>query len=119
MYNLSTGGAAFLVDAETPPEVKQRVAFAEMHSANTLVAEQVPPLPPFGRVVRVEEGEGTTCRVAVCFETNIPAVLDRQCLLADRIQLRPQPPGPVAPPAPRPDDVRLEHASPLRCACRK
>lgn len=69
MLNISSGGAAFLVGAGKAPPPGKRIALAEMFCGDAAIREQSQPLPPFGRVVRVDDQEdGLTQRVALRFE---------------------------------------------------
>jgi hypothetical protein len=68
MLNLSDGGAAFLVARNQAPQVGERLVLAEMFCRDSTVQAATPPLPPRARVLRIEDDEGTTRRVAVRFE---------------------------------------------------
>lgn len=73
MFNLSAGGAAFLTSAEKTPAVGEFVRFREMYSEDRLVRDGSPALPEHARVLRVDDAEGVTRRVAVRFEANVAA----------------------------------------------
>lgn len=75
MLDVSAGGAAFLTAAEEAPLVGTRLALAEMHTHDRFVREGASPLPAFARVLRHDDGQGLTRRVAVRFETEARAVL--------------------------------------------
>lgn len=68
MLNVSARGAAFLSIAGDAPHVGERIELSEMYSANRAVREAVFPLPPHARVLRVDDADGATRRVAVQFE---------------------------------------------------
>ena len=75
MLNISSGGAAFLTAAEHAPRVGERLKLAEMYSAGRLVREGALPLPPVARVIRMDDSEGATRRVAVRFVSEIDSRL--------------------------------------------
>ena len=100
MLNESAGGAAFLTAVQDAPAVGQRLRLTEMHSPDETVREEHRPLPAFARVVRREDEEGVTRRVAVRFEADAPA--DLGAMRASRFAAACGDPGvmPVAPPLP-------------------
>ncbi|MBU0637593.1 MAG: hypothetical protein KKB50_01915 [Planctomycetes bacterium] len=107
MLNTSLAGAAFLTVAGDAPEVGDHLALAAMHSANRLVREKTPALPPYARVVRVDDSQGATRRVAVQFESDIDAPLSTEIGVAG-YQWAPVSPGvPTPPPLPRRDEGRF------------
>jgi hypothetical protein len=71
MLNLSTRGAAFLAAAEDAPDVGERLELGEMHSANRSVREAAAGLPSHARVLRVDDPDTPTRRIAVQFETGV------------------------------------------------
>lgn len=100
MLDLSTRGAAFLAPAAEVPAVGARIELIEMLSPDRLVREGAGPLPPFARVLRHDDAQGVTRRVAVRFETDARAATDvRQQRTAT--MMCPQLPGapPFVPPA--------------------
>jgi hypothetical protein len=72
MLNMSLNGAAFLIAQEQAPRVGERLICADMASRDHQVQTATPPLPPRARVLRVEDDDGTTRRVAVRFEPPPP-----------------------------------------------
>lgn len=70
MLDMSKGGAAFLVAPEQAPPVRTRLELLEMLTADPTVRADSPALPPFARVLRHDEGDGITTRVAVQFEAD-------------------------------------------------
>ena len=75
MLNLSARGAAFLAAAEDAPNVGERLELGEMHSANRSVREAAIRLPSHARVLRVDDPDTPTRRVAVRFETGVSGPL--------------------------------------------
>ncbi len=76
MLNVSTGGAAFLTATDHAPPLGTLIQLKEMFSRDQTVREVNPPLPPFARVLRVEHDDyGTTRRVAIRFEADVPDAL--------------------------------------------
>jgi hypothetical protein len=109
MLNTSEGGAAFLTARGQAPRVGERIALAEMVACDRVVREDDGPLPPFARVLRHDDTEGITCRVAVRFETDARARRDAPRQRATTISLS------EASLAPRPDssDARPDGCRPL------
>jgi hypothetical protein len=68
MENVSDGGAAFLIEPEQAPQVGQRIELIEMTTRDRTVREDACPLPMYAVVVRRQDQEGATARVAVRFE---------------------------------------------------
>jgi hypothetical protein len=75
MLNLSARGAAFLAAAEHAPGVGEWLELGEMHSANRSVREAAVPLPSHARVLRVDDPDTPTRRIAVQFETGVSETL--------------------------------------------
>ncbi|HUU98740.1 MAG TPA: hypothetical protein VM487_23660 [Phycisphaerae bacterium] len=75
MLNLSARGAAFLAAAEDAPNVGERLELGEMHSANRSVREAAIRLPSHARVLRVDDPDTPTRRVAVRLETDVSGPL--------------------------------------------
>jgi hypothetical protein len=71
MLNLSARGAAFLADADDVPRVGERLRLTEMHSAAPAVREAAEVLPAFARVLRVDDPDAPTRRVAVQLEADV------------------------------------------------
>ncbi|MCK4343586.1 MAG: PilZ domain-containing protein [Phycisphaerae bacterium] len=70
MLDVAAGGAAFLTAIDEAPPVGERVELLEMHTTDRMVREGAAPLPPFARVVRHDDSDGITRRVAVRFEAD-------------------------------------------------
>ena len=73
MQDTSSSGAAFLVDAEsvwTPGDI---VDFAPFPDTSWQVVQRQPQLPMSGRVLRVEDADGPTRRIAVRIERAVPS----------------------------------------------
>ena len=70
MLNVSARGAAFLAIAGDAPRVGERIELTELYSDNRAVREAAFPLPPHARVLRVDDADGATRRVAVRFEAD-------------------------------------------------
>lgn len=70
MLDVSAGGASLLTAAEQAPPIGHRVGLLEMHTGDRMVREDGLPLPTSARVVRHDDAEGVTCRVAVRFEAD-------------------------------------------------
>ena len=92
MLDISTQGAAFLTPAAEVPAVGMRLELLEMQSPDPLVREDAGPLPRFARVLRHDDAQGITRRVAVRFETDACAAWDVQ---PQRVatMICPRPPG--------------------------
>ena len=73
MLESAASSASFLTAASAAPALGARLQLVEMFSRDRLVREDGPELPRFARVVRVEEPDGATRRVAVRFEAESPA----------------------------------------------
>ncbi len=99
MLNTSEGGAAFLAPTAEAPPIGQRIQLIEMPTRSRLVREDAGPLPPFARVVRHDEVDGITRRVAVQFETDMAARLRPERHATTRTMLREPTPVVLAPPA--------------------
>lgn len=111
MLDLSTRGAAFLAPAAEVPALGARIELIEMLSPDRLVREGAGPLPPFARVLRHDDAQGVTRRVAVRFETDARAATDvrRQ---RTATMMCPQLPG--APPFVPPSHFAAGQAAPGR-----
>jgi hypothetical protein len=68
MLNTSAGGAAFLTASQDAPALGTRIELLEMLCHDRLVREDAGSLPRYARVLRHDETETLTCRVAVQFE---------------------------------------------------
>jgi hypothetical protein len=73
MLDVSTRGAAFLTAAPESPPVGARIELLEMQTPDRVVREGAGPLPRFARVLRHDEANGVTQRVAVQFEADARA----------------------------------------------
>jgi hypothetical protein len=114
-------GAAFLAATEDVPRVGERLELSEMHSANRAVREAAMRLPSHARVLRVDDPDTPTRRVAVRFETSVSGSLGADhrddasawCRgrWAPQRGRRSPPPGPWAPADPGSEPVT---SSPLR-----
>ena len=105
LLDVSAGGAACLVPADQVPAVGRRVEFVEMPTIDPLVRAGTLLLPAFARVLRHDEQEGLTRRVAVRFETDAQAPLDTRrdrAALARRPRVRAALPAPPPVPAAKP-----------------
>ena len=117
MFNLSAGGAAFLTSADKTPAVGEFVRFREMYSEDRFVRDGSPALPEHARVLRVDDAEGVTRRVAVRFEADVAAahVLPRtgQSVVGCSRRREPSPPPPLAPAAAEPILPTVNTAEPI------
>ena len=68
MIELARGGGAFLAEADFVPRVGDSLELHPMRTGSRLVRAASPALPARGRVVRVENSEEPTRRVAIRFE---------------------------------------------------
>jgi hypothetical protein len=75
MLNLSAGGAAFLTAADDAPALGERLELLEMATTDRVVRNDARELPRFARVLRHDDSEGVTRRVAVRFEADVDASL--------------------------------------------
>jgi hypothetical protein len=99
MLDISTKGAAFLTPAAEVPALGTRIELLEMQSPDPLVREDAGPLPRCARVLRHDEAQGITRRVAVRFETDARAATDvRHERVATMICPRPPAPPLLVPP---------------------
>lgn len=100
MLDMSIGGAAFLVDAVDAPPVGERIELLEMLTADREVREGSLPLPRFARILRHDEAQGITTKIAAQFESdaNVPLgeMMARRAA-AFRLKTRI---APIAPPSP-------------------
>lgn len=104
MLDVSTEGAAILTAAAEVPPVGQRVELLEMPARDRLVREDSAPPARFARVLRHDDVEGLTRRVALKFESDVrtPRTQPDQRLASaslDRSRVAPPPP-PTPPTAP-------------------
>ncbi len=92
MLDISTKGAAFLTPAAEVPAVGMRIELIEMQSPDPLVREDAGPLPRYARVLRHDDAQGITRRVAVRFETDSRSPMD---VRHERVatMICPRPPG--------------------------
>jgi hypothetical protein len=100
MLNTCTGGAAFLTAADEAPRIGQRLLLREMHCPDRFVRDGCPPLPASARVLRIDDQDGPTRRVAVRFEADVSAELEQrrcqQCSTSRRQGKSTPPPPPLA-----------------------
>ena len=72
MLNRSTEEAAFLTNSGDAPRVGERLELAEADRSGLTGSGSAtgggPHLPKFGRVIRLDDPQGTTRRVAIRFE---------------------------------------------------
>lgn len=73
VLNLSIGGAALLMFRESAPRSGDAVELSPMPDEYQLVYDELPSIARFARVLRIEDADGPTCRVAVRFESNATA----------------------------------------------
>jgi len=104
LLNVSNGGAAFLATPADTPVVGEKIELEEMYSANRLVQEGAPPLPRHARVLRVEDPQGATRRVAVRFEAPFEEAVKSAVVYEDPWEVReprfiPNPPVALTPTA--------------------
>ena len=97
MLDESIGGAAFLAAATEIPPLGARVELFEMSTNDRLVRDGAGPLPRFARVIRHDDGEGLTRRIAVRFAADTSArvgALQQPTTTAARKAVAPTPPLP-------------------------
>ena len=102
MLNMSVGGAAFLTPVEAAPPIGTRIELLEMQSPDRLVRDDATPLPPFARVLRHDDTDGLTRRVAVRFESDSAARAvseSNRAVRASRSRSRPVRPMPPLSPS--------------------
>lgn len=99
MIDTSRGGASFLTAYADAPPLGTRLRFVEMPTCDRLVREDAACLPRYGRVLRREDGEGVTARVAVRFESEVPSEAQTvpQTRCADARVVRPRTAEPIPP----------------------
>ena len=72
MLKQEAGEAAFLTTALDAPTIGERLELSEPSAATPpILGDQgtfTPHLPRFGRVIRLDDPEGVTCKVAIRFE---------------------------------------------------
>lgn len=114
MLNISSQGAAFLTAAAEAPVVGQRLRLLEMLAHDRVVRQAHGLLSRFARVLRIDDTEGVTRRVAVRFEADVSAALRhdewRHCATSRSDHGRGA--GAVPPPLPAPPGPRRARCVP-------